>query len=60
MKTSPSVTMARYRPRRRTATGAMMMPTSAAPMPAPGSQIHIGSPQPHRLPDPSPPRTAAE
>ena len=59
MNTSPTVTMARYRPRTRTAAGATMMPTSAAPIPAPGSQTHIGSPWPQARALASPPRNTA-
>ena len=57
MNTRPTVDDAEVQPahsHRGTAT--TMMPTSAAPMPAPGSQIHIGSPRPHRLAELSPPR----
>jgi hypothetical protein len=49
MNTRPSVTIARYSPRSFTATGETRMPISAAPMPAPGSQIQIGRFQPHTL-----------
>ena len=59
MNTSPIVTMPRYRPRTRTAAGPMSRPTTAAPMPAAGSQIQIGSPRPHVRPPASPPITAA-
>ena len=59
MNTRPSVTNARYRPRTRTAVGAMRIPTKAAPTPAAGSHTQMGSPRPHTVRPASPPRTTA-
>ena len=48
--------MARYRPRSLTATGDTTTPTSAAVMPAPGSQIQMGSEWPQVASPLVPPR----
>ena len=58
--TSPSVTIARYRPRSRTATGRDDdADQRRRPTPAPGSQIQIGSSQPIVCVVPMPPEHRA-
>ena len=60
MKTRPSVTIARYSPRSRTASGATSAPAKAAIAPAAGSQIGTSViPKPSTRPFGSPDSTAA-
>ena len=60
MKTRPSVTIARYSPRRRTASGATSAPASADSAPAASSQIGTSViPKPSTRPFGSPDSTAA-